>query len=156
MDVLASLHDLIKQEASALTDPNNHRMKRHVQKLASAGKVSFTKQALLQDQNRFLSKTNNEARARQSIRSEVLGKAKVMADEDLEEARAKCAAKEKATADKGKGKRGYKRSGPALDVGSSELGMDLSVPKRIAWISEAPELAMGPSSPVKAPVARMY
>jgi hypothetical protein len=69
---------------------------------------------------------------------------------------AKRAAKEKATADKSKGKRGHKRSGPVLDAGSSELGADYSVPKRMAWISEAPELAMRPIVAIGGPVARIY
>ena len=59
-----------------------------------------------------------------------------MSYEDLEEARAKRAAKEKATADEGKGKRGRKRKSPLPEEGSS-------VP------TEAPRLW-------RAPVARMY
>ena len=111
-----SLHNLIKQEACALNDePSKQRLQRHVQKLASAAQISFAKQTLLQNQNRFLSKINNEAKVRRS-RSVVLGKAKVMSYEDLEEARAKRAAKEKATASKGKGKRGHKCKSPALDI----------------------------------------
>lgn len=39
-----------------------------------------------------------------------------MGYEDLEEARAKRAAKEQATADKGKGKRGRKRKSPASEL----------------------------------------
>ena len=46
----------------------------------------------------------------------VLGKAKVISYKDLKEARAKRATKEKATAAKGKGKYGYKRKSPALDI----------------------------------------
>lgn len=57
---------------------------------------------------------NNEAKVRRSTKSVVVGKAKVMSYEDIEEARAKRAAKEEATA--GKGKRGRKRKSPALEV----------------------------------------
>ena len=46
-------------------------------------------------------------------------KAKVMSYENFEEARAKRAAKEKATADKGKRERGRKRKSPAPEEGSS-------------------------------------
>ena len=46
----------------------------------------------------------------------VLGKAKVISYKDLEEARAKRAAKEKAIAAKGKGKRGRKCKSPILDI----------------------------------------
>ncbi len=54
---------------------------------------------------------NNEAKVRRSTKSVVLGKAKVMSYKDIEEARAKRAAKEQAAA--GKGKRGRKRKSPA-------------------------------------------
>jgi len=43
-----------------------------------------------------------------------------MSYEDLEEARTKRAAKEKATVGKGKGKRGRKRKSPAPEAGSPE------------------------------------
>ena len=112
--------------------------------LQSAAKVSFAKQTLFQDQNRFLSKINNEAKVHQSTRSMVLGKAKVMSYKDLEEARAKRAAKEKATADKGKGKRGRKRKSPAPEEGSSE-----------PTDNEMLELVKAPA-PWRALVARMY
>jgi hypothetical protein len=59
-----SLHDLINRE---LDTPCKCQLQRHVQKLASAAKISFAKQALLQDQNRFLSKINNEVKVRQSL-----------------------------------------------------------------------------------------
>jgi hypothetical protein len=121
-EALTSLHNLIKQEACALNEPSKQRLQRHVQKLASAAQISFAKQALLQDQNRFLSKINNEAKVRRSTRSVVLGNAKVMSYEDLEEARAKRAAKEKATA--GKGKRGRKRKSPAPEP-EPELELEL-------------------------------
>ena len=61
IEALTSLHNLIKQE---LDEPNTDRIQRHVQKLVSAAKVSFAKQTLFQDQNRFLSKINNEAKVR--------------------------------------------------------------------------------------------
>src|SRR5437773_1943466 len=65
-------------------------------------------------QSRESTPTYNEAKVRRSTRSVVLGKAKVMSYEDLEEARAKRAAKEKATA--GKGKRGRKRKSPTPEA----------------------------------------
>jgi hypothetical protein len=144
-EALTSLHNLIKQEACALNEPSKQRIQRHVQKLASAAQISFAKQALLQDQNRFLSKINNEAKVRRSTRSVVLGNAKVMSYEDLEEARAKRAAKEKATA--GKGKRGRKRKSPAPEPEPEA---------KVARMSEVPEPAKAPVAPWRAPVARMY
>jgi hypothetical protein len=51
--------------------------------------------------NSFLRKVNNEGKVRQPTRSLVLGQAKIMGYEDLEEARAKRAVKDTAKA-KGK------------------------------------------------------
>jgi hypothetical protein len=84
-----------------------------------------------------------------------------MSYEDLEEARAKRAAKEKATA--GKGKRGPKRKIPTPEAeaeaeaeaqtGSPKVVTDSSVPKD--KVSEVePAKALG--APWRAPVARMY
>jgi len=56
---------------------------------------------------------NNEAKVRRLTRLVVLGKAKVISFEDIEEARAAYAAKE---ATKGKGKRGRKRKHAALEA----------------------------------------
>ena len=61
---------------------------------------------------------NNKAKVRRSTKSVVVGKAKVMSYEDIEEARAKRAAKEEATA--GKGKRGRKRKSSALEADAPE------------------------------------
>ena len=114
---LASLHNLIKRETCALDESDKQRIQRHIQKLASAAQISFAKQSLLQDQNRVLYKLNNEAKVRRSTKLIVLGKAKVMSYKDLEEARAKRAAKEKATASEGK--RGRKRKSHTLETGPS-------------------------------------
>ena len=59
---------------------------------------------------------NDEAKVRRSTRSVVLGTAKVMSYEEIEEARAKRSAKD---ALKGKGKRGRKRKSATLDEGES-------------------------------------
>src|SRR5205814_1053010 len=77
-EALTSLQNLIKQDAHTLDKTSKQRIQRHVQKLVSAAKTSFTQCTLLQDQNRFLLKTNNEAKVRRSTRSIVLGKVKVM------------------------------------------------------------------------------
>ena len=142
---LDSLHDMIKQEACALNEPSKQRIQRHVQKLASAAQISFAKQVLLQDQNPFLSKVNNEAKVRRSTRSVMLGKAKVMSYEDLEEARAKRAAKEQATVNKRRSKsHGRTRKSPAP--------MEASL---VSTGNEVRELVKAPT-PYRAPVARMY
>jgi len=76
------------------TPREQHLLQRHVQKLANAAQTSFVECALLHEQNNFLIKINNEAKDRQSTRSVVLGKVKVMSYEDIEEARAKRTAKD--------------------------------------------------------------
>jgi hypothetical protein len=58
---------------------------------------------LQEDRIQFLTTINNEAKVRRSTKSLVLGKAKVMSYEDLEEARAKRVVKDAAQAAKGKG-----------------------------------------------------
>ena len=110
---LASLQNLIKQDAYTLNEASIQRLERHVQKLANAAQISFAESALLHDQNQMLIRMNNEAKVRRSTRSIVLGKAKVMSFEDIEVARAARAAKEVI---KGKGKRGRKRKSAALEA----------------------------------------
>ncbi|KFZ25298.1 hypothetical protein V502_00222 [Pseudogymnoascus sp. VKM F-4520 (FW-2644)] len=105
-EALTSLHNLIKQDAYTLNETSTQRQQRRVQKLANAAQISFAENALLRDQNQILTIISNEVKVRRSTRSIVLGKAKVMSYEDIEEARAKRAAKEII---KGKGKRGRKR-----------------------------------------------
>jgi hypothetical protein len=71
-----------------------------------------------------------------------------MSYEDLEEARAKRAAKEKATASKGE--RGRKRKSAILEAGTL-------VPKgKTARASEVLVLGEDSAEPWRAPVARMY
>lgn len=140
---LVSLHNLIKQDTSTLDELSKQRLQRRVQKLASAAHISFAQQGLLQDHNRLLAKINGEAKVRRATRSVVLGKAKVMSYEDLEEARAKRTAKEKAVAERGKAKRGRKREAAQKDLG------ELEPITQAAMMSEV-------AGPWRAPVARMY
>jgi hypothetical protein len=137
------LHNLIKQAACAEDEMSKQRLQRqHIQKFANDAQTCFAECALQREQIHFLRKVNNEAKVRRSTKSLVLGKAKVMSYEDLEEARAKRAAKDAAKA-KGKGKRGRKRKSPA-----PETETDAPEPKaKVARMSEAPE--------PKAPVARV-
>ena len=132
----------------------------------------------------FLTTINNEAKVRRSTKSLVLGKAKIMSYEDLEEARAKRVEKESTQAAKGKKKRGRKRksSPPELEEDTAETARrgrkrksaELEAPEptnKMARISNAPKpasaLVMQASrtqitedeidpEPWRAPVARMY
>jgi hypothetical protein len=125
-EAVASLHEIITQDAHALNQTNKERLQQHIQKLTSAAQTSFAKRALLQDQNRFLSKMNNEAKVRRSTKSQVLGKAMVISYKDLKEARAKRIEKEKAA--KEKAKRGRKRKAPTSVVDVSESRTQVTQP----------------------------
>jgi hypothetical protein len=136
-DGLASLHNLIKQDAHTLNGTSIQRLERHVQKLVNAAQISFAERALLHNQKQMLTRMNNEAKLRRSTQSLVLGKARVMSFEDIEVARAARAAKEVI---KGKGKRGRKRKSAAVEADEPE--------PEVAWMTDA-------LVPWRAPVARM-
>ncbi len=128
---LASLHNLIKQDVHTLDEASIQRIERHVQKLAYAAQVFFAERAflcaeraLLDNRNQMLTRMNNEAKVRRSTRLVVLGMAKVMSYEDIEEARKKRAAKD---ATKGKGKRGRKRKSAVLEADEEEPEPELAV-----------------------------
>jgi hypothetical protein len=70
---LASLYNLIKQDAHTLDGTSIPRLERHIQKLANAAQASFAERALLdaerallRDQNQMLMRMNNEAKVRRS------------------------------------------------------------------------------------------
>ncbi|CAO2648698.1 Nn.00g079650.m01.CDS01 [Neocucurbitaria sp. VM-36] len=115
-------------------------------KLANAAQISFAERALLKDRNRFLFKINNEAKARRLARSIVLGKAKVMSFEDLEEAKARRAAKEEAATKKGQ--RSCKRKVLALEA-------DMEPTVKTVRVNEVLE-PMNASALWRALAARMY
>ncbi len=164
---VASLHNLIKQDAHMLDEASKQRLHRHVEKLANATQLFFAERTLLQQRNRFLAQINNEAKVRRSTKSKNIGTARVMRYEDLEKARAEHAAKEaekearkakkilraSPTAEEatvGKGKRGRKHK--------SRAGADVPEPKaKMAHMGqtqvEGGEIA---SEPWRAPVARMW
>ncbi|KAK7177538.1 transposase [Paraphaeosphaeria sporulosa] len=148
-EALASLRTLIERDACTLDQPTKQRLRKHVQKIATAAKVSFAECALLQDQNQFLFKVNN-AKTRRLNRSVVLGKAKVMSYKDLEEARAKREAKHQAAATHGK--RGRKRK--ALATEEAEAGP--SGPERRAAAVNEVERASSTAVSWVVPVAKMY
>ena len=123
-EALTALHNLIKQDAHTLNETSIQRLQRHVQKLANAVQISFAERALLHDHNQFLNRINDEAKVRRLTKSVVLGRAKVMSYEDIEEARATRAAKKVI---EGKGKRGRKRKIAALEAGDSEPELEPKV-----------------------------
>ncbi|XTI93751.1 hypothetical protein V2W45_1252557, partial [Cenococcum geophilum] len=147
---LTTLHNLIKEDAYAEDEMSKQRLQRHIQKFANAAQTCFAERALQREQIHFLRKVNNEAKVRRSTRSLVIGTAKVMSYEDLEEARKKRAEKDAAKA-KSKGKRGRKRKSAASET-------DAINPKvKVARMGETLEPVRTPVSSVQAvPVARMY
>jgi hypothetical protein len=93
-EAVTVLHDLIKQDADMLDETSRQRLQKHVQKLTNATQLSFSERALLHEQNRFLAEINSEAKVRRSTKAKIIGTARVMSYEDLENARAERAAKD--------------------------------------------------------------
>jgi len=60
----SSLQDLIRQDTYTLDESSKRRLQRRLQKLCSAAQLSFAERSLQQDQIRFLSDVNDEARVR--------------------------------------------------------------------------------------------
>jgi hypothetical protein len=122
-EAFMSLQNLIIQrDAHALDETSKQNLARHLQMCTKAFQKSSAKSILQEDRIQFLTTINNEAKVRRSTKSLVLGKAKVMSYEDLEEARAKRLVKESTQAAKGKGKRGRKgkKSPPAPEEDTAE------------------------------------
>lgn len=154
-EAVVFLHNRIKQDTQALDQTNRQRLQRHVQKLASAAQISFAERALLQDQNRFLSEMNGEAKVRRSTKSQVLGKAKVMSFEDLEAARAKRAEKAKAVEEKAKRGQSGKRKAPALVVETWEPGLEETQVDRADLTKTTAAQMGGVLDSWRAPIAQM-
>ena len=112
-EALTLLQSRIKDDAQLLDSPSKHRL----QKLANAAEKAFAERALLLDKNRLLFEQNNESNCRQSTRSTVVGKAKVISYEDIVEVQAKRDAKKAAVV---KGKRGPKRKNSAPVVAQAK------------------------------------
>ena len=178
VEAVASLHNLITEDANMLDETSKQRIRRHVQKLTNATQLSFAERALLQEHNRFLAEINNEAKPRRAAKSDVLGTARVMSYEDLEKARAERAAKEAAKEAKkaereakkaakevkkaasatpaaeeattGKGQRGRKRK----NLGEA----DAPEPKAKVARMSGTQVGEDETTPIswRAPVARMY
>jgi hypothetical protein len=102
-EAFTSLQNMtVREDARKLDEVDRQRLMRHVEKLAKAGQVLLAKSALQEGHIRFLHKINDEGKARRSTRATVLGTAKVMSYEDLEEAKAKRAEQKEKKAKKGR------------------------------------------------------
>ena len=139
---LTALHSLIKEDAHTLNTRTIQRLQKHIQKLANTAYISFAERALLYDYNQFLTRMNDEAKKRRLSKSMILGRAKVISYEDIEETRARRAAKEN-TKSKRKGSQTYQFV--AAEENNFESDMAAEVVQRI----KVPQLG-------RAPVARVY
>jgi hypothetical protein len=184
-EAFMSLQNLIiQQDAHALDETSKQNLARHLQICTRAFQKSSAKSILQEDRIQFLTTINNEAKVQRSMKSLVLGKAKVISYKDLEEARAKRLVKESTQAAKGKGKRSRKSksSPPEPEEDTAETArrrrkrksaeLEASEPtNKMARISHAPKpasaLVMQASrtqiaedeivpEPWRAPVAQMY
>ena len=113
--------------------------------------MSFVKGILQQNYIRFLIAINNEAKVRRVTKLKVLGTAKVMSYQDLEDARVKRAEKDAATAAKGKGKRGRKRKNTAPEANAFNANEPEPQTKKTR-VNEVLDLQQAWS----VPVAQMY
>lgn len=86
--------DVLRSEVEKDLSGLDEEARLRVQKLANAGADVFAERAILRDRERVLLEQNNEKKTRQSVRSTVVGKAKVMSYEDIVEARKKREKKE--------------------------------------------------------------
>ena len=113
MDALLSLRLRVEKSARAAEDPNAVL----VQKLANAAELAFAERNLLFNDNRVPLDQNNESRTRQSVKSTIVGRAKMMEYADVVAAQEK---RDKAEA-RPKGGKGGKRKQktPLLAVESS-------------------------------------
>jgi hypothetical protein len=151
---LTALHIRLREDAYADDDAGRERVLRQTQKLINAIETSFAERAIQRDQIQFLREINDEGKVRRATKSLVLGtgEARVMSYEDLEDARAKRAAKDAAKT-KGKGTRGRKRKSPA------SIDDRPDSPAKAARKSTAPDSTVVPvtffSEVQVAPVARM-
>ncbi|KAF1817720.1 DDE-domain-containing protein [Dissoconium aciculare CBS 342.82] len=84
---ILTLHDVIRRDVQGLDSGSQRRLQKHVQKLSKAVETSFAEHVLLERRNKFLQRSNSEARVRRSTRSKVIGTARVMSCANLEKAR---------------------------------------------------------------------
>jgi hypothetical protein len=154
LEAVASLRILIEQDAHLQDDTSRQRLRRRLQKLTNATQLSFAERALLQDQNAFLNRINNEAKVRRSTKSEIIGTARVMSFEDLDRARTARSLKD---ADKAAKKARTAARKIARETARAGSGEEAIVP---AAESHTLDTQMGEGhaaeGPFRAPIARMW
>jgi hypothetical protein len=140
---------IIEKDAYALDEKSKQSLQRHL-KFSKAAQLSFAKGALQQNHIQLLLKVNDKAKVRRSTKSLVLGTAKVMGYEELQDARAKRAETEAAKATIAKEKRGRKRKMASTEADAIE-------PKRkVARAREGLQPTRAAILSPMVPVAHMY
>ncbi|KAF1935013.1 hypothetical protein EJ02DRAFT_362433, partial [Clathrospora elynae] len=117
--LLAMIEHVPKEPSDEARNQHKERLQ---QKVSHAVQTFLAKNALLRDHNKLLTKINDESKTRRATKSTILGKARVMTWEDLENGRRertekeeKKAAKEAREAITGK-KRGRARTSSSADT----------------------------------------
>jgi len=95
------------EQNTALDSPGTH----DVQKLANTAEKAFAERTILREENRKLYEHKDEKTTRQSVRSTTVGKARIMAYEDIGKAEQKRAAKEASAPRAKRDGRGLQNSG---------------------------------------------
>ena len=137
-----------------LDETSKQNLVRYLQKCTKAFQKSSAQAILQEDRIQFLTTTNNEAKVRRSTKSLVLGKAKVMSYEDLEEARAKRVVKDAAKEAKGKGKHGRKCKRATPEAEEATVDKVKRGRKRKSTVLEAEAAAEEPDPEPNAKMAR--
>ncbi|USP78908.1 DDE-domain-containing protein [Curvularia clavata] len=91
---------MVKQVTKILSPSTQCNLQKYVQKLSKAGHIAISIGFLQRDRIQFLTRINEEAKIQRSAEADMLGKAKVMGYNKLEEARTKRGKKEAAKAAK--------------------------------------------------------
>jgi hypothetical protein len=141
-EALMSLLDRIKQVPE--DEASSQHKARLQQKAANAAQTYLAKIALLYNRNQFLAKINSEGKARRAADQKVIGKARVVTYEVLEEERAKRAVTDAKEAEK-KAKKDAKEArdvaSAAPEAEGAAVGMKKRGRKRKSAVSEAGAVA---------------
>jgi hypothetical protein len=108
------------EQNTALDSPGTYR----IQKLANATEKLFTDRAILLDENASLFEHNNEKTTRQSVRSTMVGKARIMSYEAIVEAEQKRAARGAVAPGTKRGRRGLQKSSIGERSSAEEMELD--------------------------------
>ena len=84
-----SLENIMSDAEARFAKASDEDSRVYFRKVAKAAQKAFADRALAWDENQHLTLQNNEKKARNAVRSTVVGKAKVMSYEDIVEARKK-------------------------------------------------------------------